>query len=128
MHMAMESEEFMKTRMEYTCPLELTHDIIKGKWKTIIIWQLKYGRKSLSQLNKEIKGISQKMLIEQLKELQEFNMIDKKQYEGYPLKVEYSLTERGSRILQAIQIMQDIGIELMLEDGKEELLKQKGLI
>ena len=38
----------MKTRMEYTCPLELTHDVTKGKWKPIILWQLGKGRRSLS--------------------------------------------------------------------------------
>lgn len=50
----------MKIRKEYTCPLELTHDIIRGKWKPIILWQLSVERKSLSSLKKEIKGISQK--------------------------------------------------------------------
>ena len=53
----------MKTRTEYTCPLELTHDITKGKWKPIILWQLGKGPHSLAGLKREIKGISQKMLI-----------------------------------------------------------------
>lgn len=52
----------MKLREEYTCPLELTHDIIKG--------------------------INQKMLLEQLKELSDFGVVTKKAFEGYPLKVE----------------------------------------
>ena len=34
----------MKLRSDYTCPLELTHDIIRGKWKPIILWQLSKGR------------------------------------------------------------------------------------
>ncbi len=118
----------MKLRIEYTCPLELTHDIIRGKWKPVILWQLGKDSASLSKLKKEILGISEKMLLEQLKELQEFDMISKKQYEGYPLKVEYSLTLRGKRILEAITIMQSVGIELMLEDHKEDLLISKGLI
>lgn len=49
----------MKTRMEYTCPLELTHDVTKGKWKPIILWQLGKGRRSLSSLKKEILGITE---------------------------------------------------------------------
>lgn len=48
--------------------------------------------------------------------------------DGYPLKVEYSITPRGQKMLEAITIMQSIGIELMLEDGKEDLLKQMGLL
>jgi DNA-binding HxlR family transcriptional regulator len=118
----------MKLRSEYTCPLEMTHDIIRGKWKPVILWQLGKGHVSLSKLKKEICGISEKMLLEQLKELQEFDMVSKKQYEGYPLKVEYSLTLRGERILESITIMQNVGIELMLEDHKEDLLISKGLM
>ena len=111
----------MKTRMEYTCPLELTHDVTKGKWKPIILWQLGKGRRSLSSLKKEI-------LMEQLKELLEYGMVEKHTYAGYPLHVEYYLTKRGEHMLEAIAIMQEIGVEMMLEDNREEFLKEKGLI
>ena len=53
----------MKIRTEYTCPLELTHDTIKGKWKPIILWQLSKETQSLSALRKSIGSISQKMLL-----------------------------------------------------------------
>ena len=118
----------MKTRTEYTCPLEFTHDITKGKWKPIILWQLKSNGCSLSGLKSQIKGISQKVLIEQLNELKEFDMVSKKQFDGYPLKVEYSITERGLKMLEAVNIMQEIGIDIMREDGKEDILKAKGLL
>jgi DNA-binding HxlR family transcriptional regulator len=107
----------MKMREEYTCPLELTHDITKGKWKPIILWQLGKGEKSLSQLEREIKGINQKMLLEQLRELYDYDLINKKSFEGYPLKVEYSLTTHGIKLLEAITIMQSVGIELMKENS-----------
>ncbi|UUC41844.1 helix-turn-helix transcriptional regulator [Clostridioides difficile] len=119
----------MKLRDEYTCPLELTHDMIKGKWKSIILWRLRIGPTSLSKLEKEINGINQKMLLEQLKELIEFGLVDKKTYKGYPLKVEYSLTSiRGKQILDALAIMQDIGINFMLDNGMEDILKEKGVL
>lgn len=104
----------MKIRKNITCPLELTHDVIKGKWKPIIIWNLK-NKMSLSSLEKSINGISQKMLLEHLKELMEFKIINKKNFEGYPLKVEYYLTERGKDLLKAIIIMQNIGITIQTE-------------
>lgn len=111
----------MKLRKECTCPLEITHDILKGKWKTIILWQLKHhGKTSLSQLEKDIKGISQKMLLQQLNELREFGLVDKIQYQGYPLKVEYFLTEdRGNRIIKALEIMQEVGQEYLNEQNKK---------
>ena len=80
------------------------------------------------RLKREIKGISQKMLIEQLRELCDYGMVSKTSYEGYPLKVEYALTSRGTKMLEAVVIMQGIGIEMMMEDGKEEFLRKKGLL
>ena len=118
----------MKMRSQYTCPLEMTHDIIKGKWKPLIIWQLSKGGSSLSALKKSIRGISQKMLVQHLNELLECGVIGKLTNDGYPLKSEYLLTERGKRIFGAISIMQSIGIEMMLEDDREDFLKEKGLL
>lgn len=98
--------------------MELVHDIIKGKWKWVILWHLGYNQKSsLSQLERGIKGINQKMLIEQLKELIEFDLVNKKKYEGYPLKVEYSLTKnKGIELLKALKIMQKLGQEYIDKD------------
>lgn len=79
----------MKLRSEYTCPLEMTHDIIKGKWKPIILWQLNKDGCSLSALKKSIRGISQKMLVQHLNELLEYGLIGKATNDGYPLKSEY---------------------------------------
>lgn len=118
----------MKIREEYTCPLELTHDMLKGKWKPIIIWRLRLGRTSLSQLEKDINGITQKMLLEQLRELVEYGFVDKEVFDGYPLRVEYFLTEsRGARILEALTIMQKLGITIMLDEGMEDVLRNKGV-
>lgn len=118
----------MKIRDRYTCPLELTHDIIRGKWKPIILWQLGKGASSLSNLQNDIVGIGQKMLLQHLEELSDFGMVQKEKHEGYPLKVKYSLTGKGKRMLSVIVTMQEIGIELMKEDGKGEFLKDKGFI
>ncbi|GIO14738.1 transcriptional regulator [Cohnella xylanilytica] len=110
-----------------TCPLEVVHDIIKGKWKTMIIYQLKDGNTSLAQLERDIDQITQKMLLQHLRELQSCGIVDKIKGEGYPLHVEYYLTERGKRLLDAVLIMQEIGIEYMVEWGQTELLDRKGI-
>ncbi|MDC7219047.1 MAG: helix-turn-helix domain-containing protein [Spirochaetales bacterium] len=107
----------MKIRKEYSCPLEIVHDFTRGKWKIIIIYQLNKGPNSLSGLQKIIVGISQKMLIESLNELIEFDIVTKKKSLGYPLQVEYKLTEdRGKKMVEAISIMQQIGREYMKEN------------
>lgn len=119
----------MKIRKDYTCPLELTHDMIKGKWKTIILWRLRLGNTSLARLEKDIQGINQKMLLEQLKELMEYGLVEKRVFEGYPLKVEYFLTDdRGRHILEALAIMQQLGIDYLAASGKEDLHREKGVI
>lgn len=110
-------DEKMKLRENYTCPLELVHDIIKGKWKTIIIFQLRNGKCSFSELHRSIAGITPKMLLEQLHDLRHFGFVEKNSYGGYPLKVEYFLTKQGDKMLSAIKIMQEIGIDYMVEHG-----------
>ena len=119
----------MKIRDDYTCPLEIVHDIIKGKWKTIILYELKEGPMSLSQLERAIEGISQKMLLEQLAELRQFGLIQKKEFEGYPLHVEYSLTDRrGQKMVEAVSIMQMVGVDYMIETNMDDALIKKGIV
>lgn len=119
----------MKIREEFTCPLEFVHDMIKGKWKLIILWRLRLGATSLSKLEKDIDGITQKMLLEQLKELIDYGFVEKKSFEGYPLHVEYSLTKKqGYELLEALKIMQHIGIEYLKEQGMENVLIEKGVV
>ena len=119
----------MKIRDDYTCPLEIVHDIIKGKWKTIILYQMKDGPKGLAELEREIEGITQKMLLEQLRELISFGLVEKKTFEGYPLRVEYSISERrGRKMIEAIDIMQMIGVDYMFEKGMTDALISKGVL
>jgi len=97
----------LKMRDAFTCPLELVHDMIKGKWKPIILWRLRLGSTSLSRLEKDIDGIIQKILLEHLKELIDYGFVEKETFDGYPLRVEYSLTEeQGRELLEALKIMQ----------------------
>lgn len=118
----------MKIRAAYTCPLEVVHDIIKGKWKPIIVFKLRDGGMSLAELERGIEGINQKMLLQHLKDLQAFDIIEKTTYEGYPLKVSYALTkDRGQTLLRAVYLMQLIGVDIMVEQGNTQFLEEKGI-
>lgn len=119
----------MKLRETYTCPLELVHDMIKGKWKPIILWRLRLGKTTLAQMERDIEGITQKMLLEHLRELMDFEFVEKETADGYPLRTEYRLTHpQRERILEALGIMQEIGIDYMLRHGMEEPLRERGLL
>lgn len=103
--------------------------MIRGKWKPIILWRLRLGNTSFSSLQKDIEGITEKMLLEQLKELMEFAFVDKHTYEGYPLRVEYFLTKpNGEKIIEALSVMQSIGIDYFKSNGMEHILIDKGII
>ena len=79
----------------YKCALELTMDLIGGKWKLIILWHLLDGSKRFNELDKLIPAITQKMLTTQLRELEEKGLVNRKVYPEVPPKVEYSLTDFG---------------------------------
>lgn len=123
-----EEETRMKLRDDYMCPVELMCDLIRGKWKPTILWWLRKGPVAPSQLLRDISGITPKMLQQNLRELVECSFADKKVYGGYPLRTEYFLTPRGEEVLEALAVLQRVGIDYMLENGQEDFLRQRGLI
>lgn len=101
----------MKNKLEkYNCPLGITLGIIGGKYKAIIIWFL-YQNKVLryNELQKTIKSITPKMLISQLRELEEDRIIERKVYPVVPPKVEYSLTAKGKSLIPILLEMRKWG-------------------
>ncbi|GGF96994.1 HTH-type transcriptional activator HxlR [Paenibacillus albidus] len=95
---------------EINCEKELTLAVIGGKWKLIILWHLGLeGTKRFSELKKLIPHITQKMLTNQLRELEEDQLVLRKVYAEVPPKVEYSLTEYGQSLLPVLRMMYDWG-------------------
>ncbi|WP_219837273.1 helix-turn-helix domain-containing protein [Paenibacillus sp. R14(2021)] len=82
----------MKT---FYCDLEVTMDIIGGKWKPVILYYLIKGPKRTSELKRLIPSITQKMLVQTLRELEEAGLLSRKSFNQVPPKVEYSVTELG---------------------------------
>lgn len=80
---------------KYNIPVEVTLEVIGGKWKVVILCHLKKGEKRTCELKRLMPGITQKMLTQQLRELEEDGLVRRKIYNQVPPKVEYSLTEYG---------------------------------
>ena len=80
---------------KYNIPVEATLEVIGGKWKVVILCHLIKGKQRTNELKKLMPGITQKMLTQQLRELEEDNVVHRKVYNQVPPKVEYSLTEYG---------------------------------
>lgn len=79
--------------------MELTLDIIGGKWKVLIIWHLGNRTMRFGELKKTLPHITQKMLTQQLRELENDGLVNRFIYTQIPPKVEYSLTDAGKSIL-----------------------------
>jgi DNA-binding HxlR family transcriptional regulator len=80
------------------CPAETTLRVIGGRWKIPILYHLFHGVKRFSELRHAIDGISQKVLTQQLREMERHGVIQRKVYPQVPPKVEYSLTELGETL------------------------------
>lgn len=93
----------MKHGLEYPlCPLEKTLRMIVGKWKTILIWHLGSGKKRYGELKKLVPKISEKMLIQSLRELEQHELVIRKVYPTIPPKVEYTLSRKGKSLAPLI--------------------------
>ncbi|AEF93205.1 transcriptional regulator, HxlR family [Desulfotomaculum nigrificans CO-1-SRB] len=78
-----------------SCPVETTLLLIESKWKVLILRELMEGTKRFNELKKSIKSISQKVLTQQLRSMEEDGLVERKVYAEVPPRVEYSLTELG---------------------------------
>ncbi len=90
----------MGTRRDkvYTSPMEVAINVVGGKWKVQILYALWYGPLRFSELSRVIPDITQRMLTNQLRELEADGIIDRRVYEQVPPKVEYSINEYGDSL------------------------------
>ena len=94
----------------YQCEIEVTLEILSGKWKALIIWNLhQHGTVRYNEFRRLIPAITQKMLTQQLKELERYGIILRKEYLSVPPMVEYSLTPRGEELIPIMKEMDKWG-------------------
>lgn len=93
------------------CPAELTLKVMSGRWKLLILRELLTGVKRFNQLQRLVRGITHKMLTEQLRELEADNIIHRQVYAEIPPRVEYSLTPLGEQLKPILEQMHDWGVK-----------------
>jgi len=94
-----------KTYDHLGCPVEITTEIIGGKWKGKILYILLSGKKRFGELRRLVGTATQRMLTTQLRELERDGVVQRKVYVASPPKVEYFLTKRGQDLKTTIEAM-----------------------
>jgi DNA-binding HxlR family transcriptional regulator len=99
----------------YGCPVEVTLDVLGGKWKTVILRHLSKRTLRYNQLHSRMPNITQRILTLQLKELEEDGLIQRIVFDERIKRVEYSLTEYGKSVEPILELMCEWGKQRMRE-------------
>ena len=102
----------------YHCPLEATIDLIDGKWKSLILWHLNERVLRFGELQRMMPNVTQKMLTQQLRDLERDGLLRRQAYAEIPPRVEYELTELGRSLLPILTAMCDWGRDYLTARGQ----------
>ncbi len=91
------------------CGIETTLEVIGGRWKVLILHELMEGVRRFGELQRALPGVTQKMLTQQLRDLEQQGIVRRKAYPEVPPKVEYSLTECGKSLRPILNAMHKWG-------------------
>ena len=91
------------------CPVATAVELIGGKWKLLIIRNLRVRSWRFNELQRDLKGISQKVLTDSLRQLIDDGLVYRFDFKQMPPKVEYGLTELGKKILPVMDSLANFG-------------------
>jgi DNA-binding HxlR family transcriptional regulator len=94
---------------KFKCEMELTVYLIGGKWKIPILWNLKEGTMRFGEIKRQLGSVTQKMLTQQLRELEEAGLVKRHVYAEIPSRVEYSLTKDAISLLPILEQLSQWG-------------------
>jgi DNA-binding HxlR family transcriptional regulator len=100
---------------EFLCGLDAAVAVVGGKWKPLILWALSVQPRRTGELRRELPGVSEKVLIQQLRELERDGVVRREVHDQVPPKVVYSLTDDGIALDRALRPLGDWGEERMAE-------------
>lgn len=104
----------------YDCPVEATIDLIGGKWKALILFHLFGKTLRFSEIHRLVPKVTQKMLTQQLRDMENDGLLSRKIYQQIPPKVEYSLTYIGESLKPVLDSMCSWGDNYLRKDIEQE--------
>jgi DNA-binding HxlR family transcriptional regulator len=99
--------------------VEITLALLGNKWKVLILREVFTGTKRFGELSRGVPGISQKMLTQQLRQMEQDNLVRRKVYAEVPPRVEYSLTEIGRSLSPILDAMHKWGTKYRMRNGRK---------
>ncbi len=84
------------------CGLDIVLEVVGGKWKSLLLWELRDEPRRFGELRRRMDGISEKVLIQQLRDLQEAGVLVRHDYKEVPPRVDYTVTPFGRTLVQAL--------------------------
>lgn len=114
-----------KASLIFNCPVEAALEAMGGKWKPVILWHLSQREHRFSELRRAIPRVTEKVLIEQLRQLERSGVVARHVVETVPPMVTYSLTEHGQSLKQAILAVSEWGKHHALRIGAQILIAEK---
>ncbi len=99
------------------CSVEEAMRLLGGRWRLLLVSYLMEGPKRFNDLRRDVPGISQRMLTLDLRALEEAGLVKRTVYPTSPVKVEYSLSEDGLRLLPVVEVMKTFGLWLKARDA-----------
>ena len=100
---------------DFTCGLDATLHVISGKWIPLILYFLRQGPTRYGELRRAVRGVSDKMLIQHLKEMESDRIVTRTDYKEVPPRVDYNLTPLGHSLSEALVPLCNWGTENMVE-------------
>lgn len=105
----------------YICGIDAAMDVVTGKWKSLILWELDDGTRRFGELRRGLPGVSEKMLIQHLRELELDGLVHREVYRQVPPRVEYSLTDLGRELNVALEPLAEWGRRRIESIGAERV-------
>jgi len=109
----------------FTCPIDVSLHFVNGKWKILILSHLhRFEKKSFSEIRDNLPGVSEKMLTQQIRQLEQDGLIVKTVLSLKPYRVEYTLTDLGKSFSPLYEFLSEWGIHYLKEQGIDYLKDQ----
>ncbi|MBC7275795.1 helix-turn-helix domain-containing protein [Nocardioides sp.] len=104
----------------YICGIDAALDVVSGKWKGLILWELdEHDVRRFAELRRGLPGVSEKMLTQHLREMEQDGLVHREVYAEVPPRVEYSLTEHGRSLNAALEPLGQWGIGRIAREQPE---------